>query len=93
MIPVKKSHRNRKRRNPEDSCRNMQPRPGLSSKKLNWLLQWKEQLGKPGHTLGKVLWTFLNNMDTSLDKLDGQMCWECWPADDGTKEFPELSQE
>jgi hypothetical protein len=57
-----------------------------------WLLGWEDQLGKLSCALGNILQTFLDNMDKSLDKLDDQMCWECWPADDNNKEFPELSQ-
>ena len=58
-----------------------------------WLKQWKEQLGHPSRTQGKVLRTFLDNMDMSIDELDHQMCWECWLFDDDIEDFPKLSQE
>ena len=58
-----------------------------------WLKRWKEQLGHPSRTPGKVLRAFLDTMDMSIDELDHQMCWDCWPLDDDMEEFPELSQE
>jgi hypothetical protein len=42
-----------------------------------WLKRWKDQLGQPSPTPRKVLRTFLDNMDMSIDDLDTQMCWEC----------------
>ena len=56
-----------------------------------WLKRWKEKLGHPNCTPGKVLWTFLDTMDISIDELVQQMCWDCWPSDDDVEEFPELS--
>jgi hypothetical protein len=58
-----------------------------------WLQCWKFKLGQPSCTPGKVLRAFLENMDMSLDNLDNQMCWECWPSDDDIKDFPEFTQE
>jgi hypothetical protein len=58
-----------------------------------WLKRWKDQLGRPSRTPRKVLHTFLDNMDMSVDDLDTQMCWECWPLDDNVEDFPELTQE
>jgi hypothetical protein len=40
-----------------------------------------------------VLRVYLDNMDISIDDLDNQMCWDCWPPDDEVEDFPELSQE
>ncbi len=58
-----------------------------------WLKRWKEQLGHPSRTPRKVLRAFLDTMDMSIDELDHQMCWDCWPSDDDMEEFPKLSQE
>ena len=58
-----------------------------------WLKSWKEKLGHPNRTPGKVLQTFLDTMDISINDLDQQMCWDCRPADDNVEEFPKLSQE
>jgi hypothetical protein len=58
-----------------------------------WLQRWKEKLGHPNRTPGKVLRAYLDNMDMSIDDLDHQMCWDCWPSDDNVEDFPELSQE
>ena len=58
-----------------------------------WLQRWKEKLGHPNRTPGKVLRAYLDNMDMPIDDLDHQMCWDCWPSDDDVEVFPELSQE
>jgi hypothetical protein len=58
-----------------------------------WLQRWKEKLGHPNRTPGKVLRAYLDNLDMSIDDLDHQMCWDCWPSDDTVEDFPELSQE
>jgi hypothetical protein len=31
--------------------------------------------------------TFLEEMDITLDVLDEQMDWECWPTDDDIEDF------
>jgi hypothetical protein len=58
-----------------------------------WLKRWKDKLGHPTRTPGKVLRAYLDNMDMSIDELDHQMCWDCWPSDDDVEVFPEMSQE
>ena len=58
-----------------------------------WLNYWKDKLGHPTQTPGKVLRAYLDNMDMSIDELDHQMCWDCWPSDDNVEDFPKLSQE
>jgi hypothetical protein len=58
-----------------------------------WLKRWKEKLGHPNCTPGKVLQAFLDTMDISIDELDQQMCWDCCPSDDDVEVFPKLSQE
>ena len=58
-----------------------------------WLKCWKEKLDHPNRTPGKVLQAYLDNLDFSIDELDQQMCWDCWPLNDDVEEFLELSQE
>ena len=48
---------------------------------------WKEKLDHPNRTPGKVLQAYLDNLDFSIDELDQQMCWDCWPLDDDVEEF------
>jgi hypothetical protein len=49
---------------------------------MAWLDCWRAQLGKPLHTPHTVLQAYLNEMDMTLEDLDVQMCWDCWPGDD-----------
>ena len=67
----------------------------LACRKLEevWLQRWKDKLGHPNRTPGKVLRVYLDTLDISIDELDHQMCWDCWPLDDNVEEFPEMSQE
>ncbi len=58
-----------------------------------WLKRWKDKLGHPNRTPGKVLRAYLDKMDMSIDELDHQVCWDFWPSDDNVEDFPELSQE
>jgi len=52
-----------------------------------WLTKWKEKLNNPGRTPRKVMKAYLEQYDTSVDAIDAQMCWECWPADDELEEL------
>ena len=53
----------------------------------------ERKMGHPNRTPGKVLWAFFDTMDISINEVDRQMCWDCWPSDDDVEEFSELSQE
>jgi hypothetical protein len=44
-----------------------------------WLKHWRDKLGHPNQTPGKVLRTYLDTMDISIDELDHQMCWDAGP--------------
>ena len=35
-----------------------------------------------GWNVGAPSLVRLDDMNLSLDQLDAQMCWECWPSDD-----------
>ena len=52
-----------------------------------WLQQWKEKLGNPSRMPRKVMRVYLEYMDISLETLDNQMDWECWPVDDDVEDF------
>ena len=47
-----------------------------------WLERWKGSLGNPSRKPRRVMKAYLDLLDTSLDKVDEQMCWECWPNND-----------
>jgi hypothetical protein len=46
---------------------------------LAWLERWKGSLGNPSRMPRWVMKAYLDLLDTSLDEVDEQMCWECWP--------------
>jgi hypothetical protein len=47
-----------------------------------WLRHWRAQLGKPSCTPRTVMRAYLDSMDITMEDLDAQMSWECWPEDD-----------
>jgi len=47
-----------------------------------WLDCWSCKLGTPSHSPRTVMQAYLNDMDLTLNDLDAQMCWDCWPNDD-----------
>jgi hypothetical protein len=49
---------------------------------LAWLKRWKGSLGNPSRKPRRVMKAYLDLLDTSLDEVDEQMCWECWPNND-----------
>jgi hypothetical protein len=49
---------------------------------LVWLERWKGSLGKPSRRPRQVMKAYLDLLDTFLDEVDEQMCWECWPNND-----------
>ena len=55
-----------------------------------WLGRWKDSIGNPGRKPRRVMRAYLDLMDMSVDELDEQMCWECWPegADDDDGVLP-----
>jgi hypothetical protein len=54
--------------------------------KAAWLKKWKGDLGNPTRNPRRVMMAYLNLLDTTVDNVDKQMCWECWPEDDGQHE-------
>jgi hypothetical protein len=57
--------------------------------KAAWLDHWKTHLNKPSCTPWTVMWAYLDMMDMTVEDLDGQLCWDCWP--EGDKPFGELN--
>jgi hypothetical protein len=52
-----------------------------------WLEKWKGDLGNPTRNPHRVMKAYLNLLDTTVDYVDEQMCWECWPEDDSQHEL------
>jgi hypothetical protein len=50
--------------------------------KLEWVQQWKNSLGNPTKKPCRVMKAYLNLLDISMDYLDKNMCWDCWPDKD-----------
>jgi hypothetical protein len=48
---------------------------------LDWLARWRGSLGNPNRKPRRVMKAYLDLMDMTMDDLDDQMCWECWPDD------------
>jgi hypothetical protein len=53
-----------------------------------WLARWHAHLDKPTRTPRTVMRAYLDTMDMTVEDLDGQLCWDCWPDDD--EPFTEL---
>jgi hypothetical protein len=49
---------------------------------LEWLEHWKGALGNPLRKPHHVMKAYLDLLDISVNDLDAQMCWMCWPNDD-----------
>ncbi len=58
-----------------------------------WLQWWREGLGHLIWTPGKVMRTYLEHMVMTVDDLDAQMSWDCWPDGDDMEEIQVLDQE
>jgi hypothetical protein len=46
-----------------------------------WLEHWKGALGNPSRKPCHIMKAYLDLLDISVNNLDEQMCWECWPDD------------
>jgi hypothetical protein len=47
-----------------------------------WIDCWSGELGKPSRTPRTVMQASLDSMDMTMEDLDAQMSWDCWPEDD-----------
>jgi hypothetical protein len=52
-----------------------------------WLARWKSELGNPSKKPRRVMKAYIDYLDSTVDAVDEQMCWECWPEDDGGDVF------
>jgi len=52
-----------------------------------WLARWKSELGNPSKKPRRVMKAYIHYLDSTVDAIDEQMCWECWPEDDSGDEF------
>jgi hypothetical protein len=52
-----------------------------------WLQRWKDRLRNPSRLPHKVMKAYLEYMDISMEVLDNQMDWDCWPGDDDMEDF------
>ena len=48
----------------------------------DWLARWRGSLGNPNRKPRRVMKAYLDLMDMTMDDLDDQMCWECWPDEE-----------
>ena len=54
-----------------------------------WLARWKSELGNPSKEPRRIMKAYINYLDSTVtvDAVNEQMCWECWPEDDGGNVF------
>jgi hypothetical protein len=52
----------------------------------DWVTRWKDRLGNPRKPR-RVMKTYIDLLDISVDALDENMCWECWPEDNEPDDF------
>ena len=45
----------------------------------DWVAHWRSAIGNPKKNPRRVMKTYLDLLDTTVDDLDEQMCWDCWP--------------
>jgi hypothetical protein len=48
----------------------------------DWVNRWQSAIGNPTRKPRRVMKAYLDLLDLSMDDLDDQMCWECWPEGD-----------
>ena len=44
-----------------------------------WIERWRLAVGNPSKKPRRVMKAYLDLLDLTVDDLDDQMCWECWP--------------
>ncbi len=52
-----------------------------------WLAKWKGDLVNPTRNPCHVMKAYLDLLDTTVEDMDDQMCWNCWPEDDGLRKL------
>ena len=56
-----------------------------------WLAHWKNNLGNPSKKPRRVMKAYIDSLDLTVNAVDEQMSWECWPKDDGGDMFVDLA--
>ena len=44
----------------------------------DWVARWRSAIGNPTKKPRRVMKTYLDLLDITMDDLDDQMCWDCW---------------
>ena len=47
----------------------------------DWTTRWKDTVGS-NRSPRRVMKTYVDHLDISVDDLDDLLCWDCWPDDD-----------
>ena len=45
----------------------------------DWVVRCRSAIGNPTKKPRRVMKTYLDLLDITVDDLDDQMCWDCWP--------------
>ena len=56
-------------------------------------IRWHLAVGNPTKKPRRVMKAYLDLLDLTVDELDDQMCWDCWPEGDDTDDLAEGSSE
>ena len=59
----------------------------------SWIDRWRSAVGNPTKKPRRVMKAYLDLLDLTVDELDDQMCWDCWPEGDDTDDLAEGSSE
>jgi hypothetical protein len=54
---------------------------------LEWVARWRSAIGNPKQNPRRVMKTYLDLLDITVDDLDDQMCWDCWPEGEDVYDF------
>ena len=53
----------------------------------DWVARWRSAVGNLTRKPRRVMKAYLDLLDISMDDLDEQMCWECWPEGDDVNDI------
>ncbi len=45
----------------------------------DWITRWRSAVGNLNRKPHQVMTAYLDLLDMTVDELDDQMCWDCWP--------------
>ena len=52
-----------------------------------WVARWRSAIGNPKRNPRRVMKTYLDLLDITVDELDDQMCWDCWPEGEDVNDY------